>query len=118
MPAYNFKREFAEDVRSGRKRQTIRARRKDGREPKVGETLFLYTGMRTKKCERLRVETCSSVFRIRIEEDWTVSLDGKILTSDERFDLAQRDGFKHAARFLAWFDDVHGMPFDGHVVRW
>ena len=51
--AINFKREFAEAVRSGKKRQTIRAPRK--RNPSTeGCRLCLYTGMSTPKCEKLR----------------------------------------------------------------
>lgn len=38
---------------SGEKRQTIRANRKDGRDPKQGQPLMLYTGMRTKSCVKL-----------------------------------------------------------------
>ena len=33
MPALNFQKRFADDVESGRKCQTIRAPRKDGRDP-------------------------------------------------------------------------------------
>jgi hypothetical protein len=34
-----------------RKMQTIRAERADGRRPKVGDEVILYTGMRTKQCQ-------------------------------------------------------------------
>ena len=54
MPALNFKNQFATYVELGfrdpdhprAKRQTIRAKRKDGRDPRQGETLYLYTGKR------------------------------------------------------------------------
>lgn len=62
MPSLNFKKQFApmikeglkpENERTGRiKRQTIRAYRKDGRNPHPGDVLHLFTGMRTKSCER------------------------------------------------------------------
>ncbi len=67
MGAYNFRAQFAEDVESGRKTQTIRAERKDGRRPKVGDTLKLYTGMRTKACRLLAVGRCTAVVPITIE---------------------------------------------------
>ena len=55
MPALNFRAEFADAVERGEKCQTIRAYRKDGRNPKPGDTLHLYTGMRTRACRRLAV---------------------------------------------------------------
>ena len=68
MPALNFKAEFAPLVESGEKRQTIRKLRKDGRDPKVGDALYLYTGMRTKKCRKLGIAPCESVQPIEIDE--------------------------------------------------
>ena len=54
MPALNFTM-FVDKVESGEKRQTIRAYRKDGRDPKPGDPLYLFTGMRTTACRRLVV---------------------------------------------------------------
>lgn len=51
MPMFNFKKQFADSVESGEKRQTIRARRKN--RPQVGQTAYLYTGARTKACRKL-----------------------------------------------------------------
>ena len=44
MALYNFKRQFVPMVLSGEKTHTIRATR--ARATKVGETLYLYTGLR------------------------------------------------------------------------
>ena len=66
MPALNFKKQFADKVERGEKRQTIRALRADGRNPQPGQTLFLYTGMRTKSCRKLGEAVCSSVEQIDI----------------------------------------------------
>ena len=49
MPALNFQKRFADLVESGEKCQTIRKCSKDGRDPKVGDTLYLYTGQRPKE---------------------------------------------------------------------
>ena len=54
MPALNFKKQFAEKVETGEKRQTVRAKRK--RAFVVGDKLYLYTGMRTKYCRKLAVD--------------------------------------------------------------
>ena len=56
MPALNFQAQFAPLVESGEKRQTIRAYRKDGRDPTPGCKLYFFTGMRTKACRPLIVE--------------------------------------------------------------
>lgn len=60
MPALNFKKRFEPMIESGDKRQTIRAKRKDCRDPKEGQTLYLYTGMRSKGCRKLGEAPCLS----------------------------------------------------------
>ena len=64
MPALNFQEQFAAAVESGEKRQTIRSERK--RPIKVGDTLYLYTGMRTKRCRKLGSAGCVGIEEIRI----------------------------------------------------
>ena len=51
MPALNFQRRFVSKIESGEKRGTIREKRKIPF--KVGDPLYLYTGMRTSKCESI-----------------------------------------------------------------
>lgn len=53
MATYSFKEMFCPYVKDGSKRQTVRAYRKDGRLPKVGEDANLFYAMRTKYCTRL-----------------------------------------------------------------
>lgn len=126
MPAYNFKSRFADKVRSGKKRQTIRKKRK--RRTLVGETVYLYTGMRTKKCERLAVGTVTKVTDILIDVSGTdvfiVLYDGKaditghILSVDEMNDLARKDGFDTIQELAKFFRDTHGPVFNGVVIEW
>ena len=97
MSALNFKKEFAEDVRTGRKRQTIRRERKNP--IRRGEMLFLYTGMRTKNCELLRKNFCHEVSKIIID-NYHIQIDYKhepqIHTSISVLNReAQKDGFKN-----------------------
>ncbi|MAU21066.1 MAG: hypothetical protein CMH13_11100 [Martelella sp.] len=127
MPALNFQRRFAEDVEYGIKRQSVRARRKDGRPHcKVGDELKLYTGMRTKTCRLLGRATVIRLAPVRIEGT-CMYLDGRPLLSaiydrdqieqtDNEF--AQADGFKGFMDMAAWFDDTHGLPFEGVVIYW
>lgn len=119
MVAFNFKAQFANDVESGRKRQTIRATRKDGREAKAGDALQLYTGMRTKACHKLRDAVCCDMVReILIEENGTVKIDGQVLYEGSVADLARADGFDDTESFISFFRDEHGLPFRGHIYNW
>jgi hypothetical protein len=127
MPALNFKKQFAEDVEFGNKRQTVRAPRKDGRPHcKSGDTIKLYTGMRTKDCRLLGEATVLRAEPVRIEAT-CMYLNGRPLPSaiisrdqleitDNEF--AQADGFGGFTEMANWFDDTHGLPFEGTVIYW
>lgn len=126
MPALNFKKQFAEAVEHGNKRQTVRAPRKDGRpHAKVGDTLKLYTGMRTKQCRLLATATVTQIDRIRIDPT-CMSLNDRPLFSiihsrdcdqtDNEFAIA--DGFESFMDMADWFATVHGLPFEGFVIHW
>ncbi|GAG41433.1 unnamed protein product [marine sediment metagenome] len=118
MPALNFRKEFAEMVRSGRKRQTIRAYRKDGRDPKVGDTLYLYVGMRTKGCRLLGEHKCTSVEGIALGSNGRMYTKHGRVEIEREDDVAERDGFASFDEMVAWFRKVHGLPFDGLLIRW
>ncbi len=122
MVAYNFKKQFADDVETGRKRQTIRAG-----EPrcKVGDHLQLYTGQRTKACRKLLDAVCTEVRPIAIIYAYDqiggyhINLDGRRLVFwPDGGRLARADGFKDATEMCRWFEKTHGLPFNGHVVNW
>jgi hypothetical protein len=115
MPAYNFKMQFAGDVETGRKRQTIRPRRK--RQTKPGDTLYLYTGMRTKQCWKLGEEICLSVQPIEIEDTF-VRLDGITLGVPEMSKLARADGFASLGEFYDFFSEHYRLPFRGELIKW
>ncbi len=129
MPAYNFKKEFADDVEARIKRQTIRQKRK--RRTKPGETLYLYTGMRTKQCRSLGVERCLDVRDIEITEleyvvnGQNIKREAIIIGNNtmmvesvagNRF--ARLDGFDGSAQMIEWFKKQYGLPFNGVVIRW
>lgn len=118
MPALNYKARFAAQVESGAKRRTIRARRRDGRDPKPGDMLYHYTGMRTKACRRLGVSTCEDVTPIQIFADETVMEGSAVLTGRNLLELARLDGFVGVREFLDFFCSVHGLPFAGLVISW
>ena len=119
MVAYNFQARFADAVASGEKRQTIRAPRKSNRHATPGDRLQLYTGMRTKSCRKLREAVCHASCVIRIEHDkaWTSGPE-KHFMGDELERLARSDGFTRWADMRDWFDNTHGLPFTGRLIRW
>jgi hypothetical protein len=118
VPAYNFQRRFASLVRRRIKRQTIRALRKDGRDPKAGQLFVGYTGMRTKLCRQLVTSSITEVYTVSIGPAG-IRLDDRLLTDQEAHDLAIADGFSCANEMLGWFIANHGRGrFVGHVIRW
>ena len=117
MPAYNFQLQFADKVKTRNKRQTIRAERKDGRVPEVGELFRGFTGMRSKKCRFLIESRISEVLPIAIKPEG-IWLAGVPLTESEANSLALLDGFEDADAMCAWFSRTHGADFSGHLIRW
>ena len=131
MPALNYKKEFAPLVEIGLKepdnplgkRQTIRAYRKDGRDPKPGDTLYHYTGIRTKACRKLGESECIGVVDLGISKSGVCFLvydDSKAELIDggalEQF--ARADGFDGVESFFEFFETTHNLPFYGNVIYW
>ena len=143
MPAYSFKKRFAGSVRNGRKRQTIRKPRKYPTKP--GDTLYLYTALRTKWAKKLREVTCKSVHRIyiffnkpyiHISPCWNPNPDGKIvlvkgaIISDmyKLNEFARADGFKNWEDMKAFWIAEYGVKkgnrkvilrkFEGELIKW
>lgn len=122
-----FQARFAPLVESGEKTQTIRALRKDGRVPRIGERLYLYTGLRTKYVQKLGEGEVTEVHHLHLARaDCTGErshLDGQHLFRHEVEAIARADGFRDAdgspyRELLSWFEDVHGLPFAGTLIRW
>lgn len=118
MPALNFKKQFAPAVESWEKLQTIRARRKDGRDPLPGQPLYLYTGMRTKVCRKLGKTICKKTQPITIEENLDIIVGTHCLSVGEEIELAEKDGFIDRVEFYQFFRDTHGLPFYGLIIKW
>lgn len=117
MPAYNFKLEFAESVQIGEKAQTIRKRRKRPTQP--GEVLYLYTGMRSKRCRMLRQEVCTEVVPIDIYPR-RVDIGDRTLDLNGLDALARADGFDSPEALWCFFDETYGLPIvdQMQLIRW
>ena len=102
MPAYNFQSQFVPMILDGSKIHTIRKRR---RHPtKEGDLLWLYTGMRTKKCRLIIDTNCKKIAPIVIYPDLgQVRLEGRLLPLNEMMHFAVRDGFANYMEFFAFF---------------
>ena len=139
MLTINFQSQFVKAVENGLaelrgdplpwpdvkpKRQTIRAYRKDRKDPKPGDWRKLFTGMRTKACRPLGEVICKTVETIAIadpmhcEEESCVEIVPLILLPEEVDELARADGFDDWEYMLNWFEKTHGLPFEGLLIRW
>lgn len=118
MPALNFKKQFAPKVESGEKKTTIRAKRKDGRNPRPGQTLYLYTGMRSKGCRKLKEAVCANVSEIVIDPHRGINLRGDWLDYSQTMSIVRGDGFELWTDFLAFFRKEHELPFWGLLIEW
>lgn len=125
MPALNFKKQFEPHIRSKRKKHTIRAKRE--RPIKVGDKLYLYTGMRTKSCQKITEAECVKVEDIQIApyrtplgpsaiERFGIFVDGIPLNEDECEALAYRDGFRDFKTMMLFWDGR--LPFKGDIIHW
>lgn len=114
MVAYNFQAQFAEAVASGQKRRTIRAAGKR-MHAQPGDTVQLYTGMRTKNCRKLGEAVCSVSTYCAIREDGITFGNYLNVDIDE---FARGDGFKDFDDMKDWFRKTHGLPFTGRMIEW
>lgn len=119
MGLYNFQSRFVPKILCGEKTHTIRAKRVNPDKP--GNTLHLYTGLRTKKAKLLMRVLCIRVEGIKIDctpggEPTNIAIEGIWLSKSEREAFARRDGFENFADMMAFWKDR--LPFRGDVVHW
>lgn len=123
MVAYSFKRQFVAPIRALNKAQTIRADRK--RHARIGETLQLYSGMRTKSCMLIGTAKCSGVFPVRIDfQKYIVDVNGCTIASlfllNSLNKFAVDDGFNDWFELCAFWAKEHGAiaAWSGVLIRW
>jgi hypothetical protein len=118
MPAYNFKPQFVEPIQSGQKSTTIRPPRR--RPTRAGDILYLYTGMRTKKCRHIGIHRCVKVEPVVIHPDkMDMRIGGLACTNRAIADIAQADGFASAKAFFQFFEKTYGTgQLDMELIEW
>jgi hypothetical protein len=125
MVAYSFKEQFIEPIEAGAKCQTIRAPRR--RHARSGETIQLYTAMRTKKCRLIGTAICWDVRDITIAFSDDPEAEGIILPGFgypgglEGF--ARADGFASWGWFKAFWrkhypEALAAGEFTGVLISW
>lgn len=125
MVAYSFQAQFIDPIRSGRKRQTVRAIGKR-RHARPGDQLQLYTGMRTRSCRLQARAVCADVQPIRIEfstmypGDVVRIGDGPRIWQGDLDPFAQSDGFDswQAMRDFWSKHHPHVLQFYGVIIFW
>jgi len=122
MVAYNFQNQFAGPIQAGKKTHTIRSNGKR-RHARPGESLQLYTGMRTASCKRILasdpvcVDTYHVVIDINADSIGCVSIGGVCVKSIDQF--AKQDGFASAADMHRFWVKFHGIgKFNGTLIEW
>lgn len=120
------------DIDQGPKRQTIRARGKR-RRPREGETLRLFTAMRTKYCRKIADVRCARVRWITIWfSQWqypphqptiTVQIEGagSVLGPRQLKAFARADGFRNARDMAEFWLKEHKNKdgkFTGDLIEW
>lgn len=122
MPAYNFKARWVHAVETGRKPITIRARRKDRRDPRVGQIAHCFFLLRQKGCRLLRrspiIEVDEITIRAKGPSRVKVNVAGVWLNDDQLNALTKLDGHDSPIHFRAFFEGEHGLPFRGFLIRW
>jgi hypothetical protein len=148
MVAYSFKKQFIQAIEIGLgephifdhvpglvrpKRQTIRAIGKR-RHARLGETIQLYTAMRTRQCRKIGEAKCKSVegvllkwsewpsffiFDLENGEPGTYRRIGDLRDIADMEEFARHDGFTDLAAMRKFWADEHGpQTFEGLLIKW
>lgn len=114
------------------KRQTIRAERKDEKRPNVGDELHLFTGMRTKQCQRVAPrQTAFATAVLSLGMYFSASGLLRDVTIGDRLEefssrfadndaFARADGFTSAVEMSAFWKIEHPDTtlFRGFITFW
>lgn len=115
MTAFSFKPEFVGKIFSGEKRSTIRSTKRC----EVGETMQLYTGLRTKKCRKIMDAVCIGVAPILVSKKsfWKLGeTEGNVRPSVAP--LHEQEGFMNVQDMVDFFAEEYGLPYRGWIHAW
>ncbi|HEX3856538.1 MAG TPA: hypothetical protein VHY30_04490 [Verrucomicrobiae bacterium] len=110
MPQVGFKKQFVPKVMTEEKPFTLRALRKDGRDTKAGQTLYMFTGLRTKQCRKFAEKPCR--FAVTVNLSWRsilIPTIGSLKTPALLESFSRLDGFESYAAFCEFHKITEGM---------
>jgi hypothetical protein len=122
-----FKKRFVEPIQIGTKVFTCRKKRKT--EPKIGETIHMYTCLRTANCSRISnkeklistQEVVVDIIVTKLKDKWAfkpdgrinIKVDGRFLSDSEKEQFVKFDGFTSIDDFISyWCADMPKPDFD------
>jgi hypothetical protein len=124
MVAYSFNKRFVLPIENRTKTHTIRAYRKgNSRHARPGETLQLYTALRTRHTRLIGLAECLDIYDIEIHLGGSVTFPDTGLKGycGDRLDLfAQLDGFENWRDFYDFWRREHRKvsKFNGVLIEW
>ncbi|MEE8205372.1 MAG: hypothetical protein V3T82_00395, partial [Nitrospinaceae bacterium] len=75
-------------------------------------------GLRTKGCRNLGIGIVDRVRPIKIERD-ALTIEDTCFSMPSNLDFfAECDGFKSWPEMRDFFQETHGLPFTGILIRW
>jgi len=127
MVAYSFQPRFVDPIRTLAKRQTMRNWRR--RHARPGETVQLYTGLRTQRCRLIGTATCTRVSVVALDfvENVIVFVENVGVVGVSYIDMtdaldwfARADGFADWDDLRGWFADTHDAveKWSGVLIEW
>lgn len=122
MAVIMFQQRFADLVQSGKKNQTIRPIGKRKIEAGMKLSLRKWSDKAYRSKQIILKETvCTKVSSITINEsfkEFTFIVDGVRLNQEQWSKLCRADGFDCTTDLLKWFEEAHGLPFEGRLIQW
>lgn len=115
MPAIYVDEADADQVRSGARRQVMRAVRQQ--EVRRGDWLQLFARGRKRGHRRLGTAVCRQVQTVRMAAPGAMSIGGRPLDDAGLAELADATGFESVDALTAWCA-AQGLPWRGVVISW
>lgn len=120
-----FKKRFAKPIKIGTKVFTMRNPRKI--EPKIGETLYMYSGLRTANSElisnkeKLISKQVAEIKIIRHDDGMfnvKIHIDSRLLSPEQIIDFVKFDGFIDGKDFVDyWIESSTGKKNIKHTIE-
>lgn len=119
MPILSFQKNLIPKVLDGSKPFTLRHPRKDRRDPRPGQTLYMATGTRTSDYKLHATKTCEWRYEIKMLYGWLAidSPDSMMLVIPDHLEIfARLDGFDDYEAFCKFHGLYDGCTFEHRMM--